>query len=402
MATDPANVADQVASSATAGSARWMFLVDASLGLAVAALATGVVLIGRRRPPRVVQESEQGSQAPVHPAPLDLAPLRRSDQLGASLDLDQVLSNALEMLVSVTGFSAAAILLGPDAQFGEDPAPVVATVGMDAVELAALPLEWAPERPVPNRVMVSYIYGNDSENDAISGGVVIPLLGQDAPTGTVAALWRGGSGPAEAELAAVEEIAEGAAIPIRNARLYRAALANAEIDALTRLYNRRYFHEMLAREIARTQRYGRRLTVAILDVDNFKALNERLGHLAGDSILADIGASIRAVARLSDVACRVGGDEFGVILTEAAASEAEHFFQRLRFALRAEAGGQRLTVSAGVAELRPEDDSAKVFERADAALFRAKRIGQDQFAIADDGPDHSRVHLGPPAGDGQA
>jgi diguanylate cyclase (GGDEF)-like protein len=239
--------------------------------------------------------------------------------------------------------------------------------------------------------MIAYDYDEGSAADAISGGVLVPLPGDGAPAGTIAALWRGSEEPAPAQLAAVDDIAEGVAIPIDNARRHRSALANAEIDSLTRLYNRRYFHEMLSREIARTQRYGRRLTVAILDVDGFKALNEELGHLACDAILADVGASIRAVVRTSDVACRVGGDEFGVILTEAAASDAEHFFQRLRFALSTDAGGERLTLSAGAAELRPDDDSGKVFERADAALFRAKRSGRDQLALAANGVDHAET-----------
>jgi diguanylate cyclase (GGDEF)-like protein len=223
--------------------------------------------------------------------------------------------------------------------------------------------------------------------------VLVPLPGEETPSGTIAALWRGADAPTAAALAMVDEIAGGATIPIDNARRHRAALATAEIDALTRLYNRRYFHEVLAREISRTHRYGRRLTVAILDVDGFKALNERLGHLACDAMLANVGASIRAVVRTSDIACRVGGDEFGVILTEAAAADAEHFFQRLRFALNAEVGDERLTLSAGAAELQSDDDSVKVFERADAALFKAKQSGRDQLALADNeqGVGGSRV-----------
>ena len=86
-------------------------------------------------------------------------------------------------------------------------------------------------------------------------------------------------------------------------------------------------------------------------------------------------------------------DEFGVILTEAAAPDAEHFFQRLRFALNAEAGDERLTLSAGAAELQSDDDSIRVFERADAALFKAKQSGRDQLALAENehGPGDPRV-----------
>ena len=379
MATDPAMAATRVAELALLPESGWLYILDATLGLAVAvlvALAARVALA--RRAAAGVSSPAVGHHR---------APLRRRDQLGASLDLDQVLASALELLVSVPGIAAAAIVLQPQAQYGEEHAPLAATLGMEPQELAGLPFDWPADGLRSARLTVAYDYEATQADDVITGGLFLPLPGEGVPGGTIAVLWRGAAAPSAAELATADGIVAGMAIPIENARRHRAAVANAEIDALTRLYNRRYFHDMLAREIARTQRYGRRLTLAILDVDDFKLLNERLGHLACDAILADVGASIRAVARTSDVACRVGGDEFGVILTEAAALDAEHFFQRLRFGLNAEVHGERLTLSAGAAELRPEDDSSKLFERADAALFQAKRSGRDQISLAGNGLD---------------
>ena len=365
----------------------WLSVVVGTLGLAVAFLIGGFARLSRA--PRLTGRSS----AEFLLLREERAPLRRRDQLGASLDLDQVLTTALELLVGVPGVEAAAIVLRPESRYGEEHAPLAATMGMEPDELAGLPLDWPTDGLRPTRVTVAYEYEGTAPGAAIAGGVLVPLPGEETPSGTIAALWRGADAPTAAALAMVDEIAGGATIPIDNARRHRAALATAEIDALTRLYNRRYFHEVLAREISRTHRYGRRLTVAILDVDGFKALKERLGHLACDAMLANVGASIRAVVRTSDVACRVGGDEFGVILTEAAAADAEHFFQRLRFALNAEVGDERLTLSAGAAELQSDDDSVKVFERADAALFKAKQSGRDQLALADNeqGVGGSRV-----------
>jgi diguanylate cyclase (GGDEF)-like protein len=365
----------------------WLSIVVGTLGLAVAVLIGGFARLSRA--PRLTGRSS----AEFLLLREERAPLRRRDQLGASLDLDQVLTTALELLVGVPGVEAAAIVLRPESRYGEEHAPLAATMGMEPDELAGLPLDWPTDGLRPTRVTVAYEYEGTAPGAAIAGGVLVPLPGEETPSGTIAALWRGADAPTAAALAMVDEIAGGATIPIDNARRHRAALATAEIDALTRLYNRRYFHEVLAREISRTHRYGRRLTVAILDVDGFKALNERLGHLACDAMLANVGASIRAVVRTSDIACRVGGDEFGVILTEAAAADAEHFFQRLRFALNAEVGDERLTLSAGAAELQSDDDSVKVFERADAALFKAKQSGRDQLALADNeqGVGGSRV-----------
>lgn len=387
MVTDPSIAAPWVATLALLPDSGWLYAVDVVLGLVVAVLIAAVVRVG------LVRRDRRGvGPAATALSPTDsAAPLRRRDQLGASLDLDEVLMGALKLLVGVPGVSAAAIVLQPQVQYGEEHAPLAATIGLEPAELAGLPVQWPDEELRPTRVTVAYEYESRRDGSAvagpITGGMLRPLPGEDVPSGTAAVLWRGETPPTAAALEAADAIIVGATIPIENARLYRAAVVNAEIDPLTRLYNRRYFHEMLVREIARTHRYGRRLTIAILDVDGFKSLNERLGHLAGDAILADIGASIRAVVRTSDVACRVGGDEFGVILTEAGALDAEHFFERLRFGLSSDlGGGERLTLSAGAAELRPEDDSAKLFERADAALFEAKRTGRDRMSIANDEP----------------
>ena len=378
MATDSSRSVDDMATLVASQTSTLLYIVDGALSFLAVVLAGLLVLMLRRHR----GNRPAGDETVRSPAELDRAPLRRQDQLGASLDLDDVFEGALELLLEVPAISAAAIMLRPDPRDGASHAPLVATLGIEPVELAGLPLDWGSERPLPSRAMITYDYGEGSSAGTIGGGVLIPLPGEGSTPGTIAALWRGQTKPTAEQLAVVDEIAEGVAIPVENARRHRAALSSAEIDSLTGLYNRRYFHEMLVREIARTQRYGRRLTVAILDVDDFKVMNEQLGHLACDAILAAVASSVRGAIRTSDVACRVGGDEFGVILTEAAAADAEHFFQRLRFGLSTDAGGQRVTLSAGAAELRPDDDSGKVFERADAALFQAKRSGRDQLALA--------------------
>jgi two-component system cell cycle response regulator len=148
----------------------------------------------------------------------------------------------------------------------------------------------------------------------------------------------------------------------------------ADLDALTGLHNRRYFHETLAREVARAERYGRSLALAILDLDDFKAINDEIGHLAGDTVLADVAERLRAVVRSADIACRVGGDEFAVILPESSAADAEQLYHRVQRAVAAapvEQGG-RMKLSGGIAELLEEEDPSSLFERADEALYRAK------------------------------
>ena len=158
----------------------------------------------------------------------------------------------------------------------------------------------------------------------------------------------------------------------------------ADIDALTGLHNHRYFHETLRREVARAQRYDRRLALMVLDLDDFKAINDRIGHLAGDAVLAQAAERVRDAVRSADIACRTGGDEFAVVLPESSIAEAELLYQRIQDSIRARRFGQagRLLLSAGLAELRHGDDATTLFQRADAALYRAKDAGKGQAAIA--------------------
>jgi two-component system, cell cycle response regulator len=158
----------------------------------------------------------------------------------------------------------------------------------------------------------------------------------------------------------------------------------ADLDGLTGLHNRRYFHEMLAREVARAQRYGRELALVVFDLDDFKSINDRIGHLAGDAVLAETAERARDVVRSADIACRIGGDEFAVLLPEASGREAELLYGRLHRAVSsrpvAEAGS--VSVSAGIAVLQADDEPNTFFERADEALYRAKERGKGQVVRA--------------------
>jgi diguanylate cyclase (GGDEF)-like protein len=163
----------------------------------------------------------------------------------------------------------------------------------------------------------------------------------------------------------------------------------ADFDSLTGLHNKRYFDETLAREVARARRYGRALALVIADVDDFKAINDRFGHLAGDAVLAEVGARVREVVRSADIACRVGGDEIAVILPESSAADAERLYARLQRTVAAHpvAGAGYIEVSAGITELLEGDDATTCFDRADKALYRAKELGKGRAVIA---PETSR------------
>ena len=122
----------------------------------------------------------------------------------------------------------------------------------------------------------------------------------------------------------------------------------------------------------------------MFDLDDFKGINDRIGHLSGDGALAEAAERIRDVVRSADIACRVGGDEFAVILPESSLADADQLYARLRTALSSKPVGQAgpLTMSAGMAELQPDDDAIAFFQRADHALYGAKEAGKGQVVAA--------------------
>ena len=306
-------------------------------------------------------------------------------ELAGTIDLDEVLSRTLEAAGSLAGADAALVSLTE----GAGGKPLVATLGLSAEEaqregIVAGP----PDGSSPRSIAVAYGYGaelEEGDGGLIHGGVAVPLVAEDEPRGHLAVFTRSSSHSfGEDAVRELEEISERAGPAIENARRFREARQLADLDALTGLHNRRFFHETLAREVARASRYGRRLALLVLDMDDFKAINDRIGHLAGDAVLAGAAERIADVVRSADIACRVGGDEFAVIIPESGLADADQLYRRVLAAVSSRSIGQagRLFLSGGVAELRAEDDAASFFERADDALYRAKNDGKGRLVAA--------------------
>ncbi len=184
-------------------------------------------------------------------------------------------------------------------------------------------------------------------------------------------------------------------------RLEREELSHSErrhkelavTDVLTELYNRRYFETQIDLEIEGVDRLGQKLTLMMLDVDNFKAFNDRYGHQEGDRVLATLGRVMLSCVRGKDVACRYGGEEFTIILPGGQNSTAVEIYERINGELEAHRFGSegqnagRITMSIGVAEHLPGEPAENLVRRADQALYEAKARGRNQIIIASREPE---------------
>ncbi len=369
--------------------------ISAALGACVvllAALAAAVTRRGGRRAERVsdvVRVLERRMDELMHE--LAGAVERAEDEgrrsrflvdIAASIELDVVLARTLEAATTaIEGGDASVIRL--DNQEG---GPTVAAQGLSADGAEAI--SGPPDGSRARAIEVSYRYADDAEEHdrLIHGGLAVPLEESGVRLGYLTVFTKDRNRRfGEEDVRRLEELALRAGPALENARRFREARQLADLDALTGLHNRRYFHETLARECARAHRYSRRLALVVFDVDDFKDVNDRIGHLAGDAVLAEAAQRVREVVRTADVPCRVGGDEFAVILPEAGIEQAYQLFGRIQSAVSGRPIGQagRMKLSAGVAELEAEDDSTSFFQRADEALYRAKEAGKGRSMPAE-------------------
>jgi diguanylate cyclase (GGDEF)-like protein len=160
--------------------------------------------------------------------------------------------------------------------------------------------------------------------------------------------------------------------------------AQASTDPLTGLANHRELHERLRSEVARARRHGQPLSVAVLDIDHFKQLNDIAGHATGDRLLVAVADSLREVCRTEDTLGRVGGDEFAWILPGSSREQAFAAVERVRKRVATSVQEQfRVTISAGICDMLLTDDPGQLIRFADGALYWSKAHGRDQCWIYD-------------------
>lgn len=155
----------------------------------------------------------------------------------------------------------------------------------------------------------------------------------------------------------------------------------ASRDGLTGLYNRRHFDGKIAEEVSRAARYGRELSLLMVDIDHFKAVNDRYGHQKGDEVLAAVAETLRASLRGTDIVCRYGGEEIAVLLPETSADNAARIAELCRAKIEAatmNSLGVGVTVSIGVSSYAAGDTAELLVKAADGALYKAKEGGRNR------------------------
>jgi diguanylate cyclase (GGDEF)-like protein len=224
-----------------------------------------------------------------------------------------------------------------------------------------------------------------------------PLMPEDHPRpatlGVLALYDRVGGGPFDdGDLQTLRTFAGQAGIAVHNVRIHEEAQRLSLTDPLTGLWNYRYLRESLRREVERASRFGRTLTVLVLDLDHFKEVNDTYGHAAGDTVLGEFARRIRIGLREVDVAFRQGGEEFVVLLPETDAYGGITVAERLGAAVRDQPvrienrGAEEVTISVSIGiAVYPEHGSTaqQVVDAADDALYVAKKAGRDTYRLAE-------------------
>ncbi len=220
----------------------------------------------------------------------------------------------------------------------------------------------------------------------------VPLMHRDTVVGLLHLVDGGGAGlgtAARQQLAAT--VADQAALAMANIQLRDELRRQALHDPLTGLYNRRYLEAIFPRELERVANAGLPLSVVMADIDHFKRINDSLGHAAGDRVLKAVGAALRAQVRGGDVVCRVGGEEFVVLLPGADQEVAAARAEQLRAAVGALTISNpplpQVTISLGLSSFpRHGGTPADLLAAADTALYRAKASGRNRVAVGESGP----------------
>jgi len=308
------------------------------------------------------------------------------------LDASAVVPVLLASVLETFGFKRAAViwkgkgkLLAARAgsEAGKALSTEVVQVGESA--LAGSLAKRALAGPEPPRVRSLARAGETDLEALLPGSTYVLAVGLSAGKESLGLLLAEAGAPriSRRSIDMVCRFAAHAALTFANADLKGEVARMADTDGLTGLANRRSLTKSLAREVARSQRTGEPLSLAVLDIDHFKRINDTLGHLAGDEVLREVARAMASHVRDVDIVARYGGEEFAVVLPNCPSEGALLVVERVRAAISSSTSLTKVTASAGVATVAGEgSDGEALMAAADAALYESKRSGRDRVTVA--------------------
>jgi diguanylate cyclase (GGDEF)-like protein len=307
--------------------------------------------------------------------------LTRLLEIGWGVDIDQLAAATLDFAIALLEVDAAMLVVVRD---GDE--PFILSCGLTPAEERRL-VALVGKEPLVDSQPVQLPRPADAGADdgpGFEAGYALPLSAE-GDSGLLAVLCRDAH-PARLQMVDdLRELALMAGVAIANERVLDVVREAAARDPLTGLYNRRIFHEELERAAKIAARYRGRLALCVFDVDDFKRVNTVLGHLDGDAVLVDIASCVQSSVRAADVAGRIGGDEFAVLLPQSTAADGVALYQRIADAVGdvTRSRAVSIAVSAGIAHLRPGEDADSLFRRADASMRLAKATGKARHVVAE-------------------
>jgi diguanylate cyclase (GGDEF)-like protein len=218
----------------------------------------------------------------------------------------------------------------------------------------------------------------------IASLLCVPLLNRDRPIGVMTATSSRSGAFSTQDQDVLEFVAKTIAIDVENVRLRKLAIT----DPLTRAYNREYLQQQLPQALDTAHKREQTLSIAMIDIDHFKLVNDRFGHAVGDRVLSEVAKRLRSAIRDDDTLVRYGGEEFLALLPKADVATARDIAERMRSKLqrrpvRVGEHDIEVRISVGVAEHHPgEETSTDLMRRADLALYAAKELGRNRVEVA--------------------
>jgi diguanylate cyclase (GGDEF)-like protein len=322
----------------------------------------------------------------------ELTVLRAFDSIMTNLSYEVLSDMILNLAIRLLRGQSALLLLAGDEEQREEaysgPEPNgTGDLRKLLVEMSDFVLQSKRPLSVPDASQspwTQYLLGRQDVTGSIT---ITPLLQQDRIRGTLGVYAPDASRDPESDLHLLSMLAAQAVNSLVMLERLVASEEQALTDSLTGLYNYRFFQESLQRELSRASRSRAPLSLIVLDLDNFKLINDSYGHPVGDRVLRHLADLIQRHSRKANVVVRYGGDEFCIIVPEGDLDTARGVAERVLTEIRNSPFGdethgvapQSLTVSAGVTAYRPEEDNAfSFFKRADENLLTAKRTGKDR------------------------